>query len=96
MFAFAPPMAMLLMFSTALPGLERLTSIGLLATTVDWEPKLIRFGLMTACGAVPVPDSGTSCGDPAALSVKLNEPLDAVAVAGVNTTLTLQVAAGAS
>ncbi len=47
-------------------------------------------------GYVPVPDKGTCCGLPAALSVTLSAALRVPVAVGLNVTLIVQLAAAAS
>jgi hypothetical protein len=47
-------------------------------------------------GTVPIPASGTVCGDPAALSLRFSVAERAPAAPGVNVSDTAQLAAGAS
>jgi len=94
--AFTPPIVIPLMLNAAFPGLDSVTVCGELGAAVDCEPKFIELGVATACGAVPVPDRETVCGEPAALSLIESAPADAVAVTGVKPTEIEQEAPPAS
>src|SRR5438477_515264 len=53
-------------------------------------------GEKEATAPVPVPDKGTVCGEPIALSVIVNAPVRVPGARGVNVTFTVQVAVGAT
>lgn len=54
--------------SGAPPELVMVSDMGAEVVFTCWLPKLSEVGLSVNCGAVPVPVSTASCGDPAALS----------------------------
>jgi len=54
------------------------------------------FAYFFCFGALPVPDSGITCGVPDVLSKTLNVPVAGVVSVGVNVTWNLQLFSGAS
>jgi len=94
--AFVPVRVMLVMLSVALPVLVRRVDSAAEVVDTCWLPKERLVGEKLAMDCVPVPDKATVCGEPTALSVKDSAAVFAPELVGVNVTLTLQVAFGAS
>ena len=88
---------MLVKVSAALPVLESVTGVDALVVLIVWLPKAAGVErLATGVGAVvPVPESVTLCGLPAALSVTERDPVRVPVAVGVNVTLIVQLAAAA-
>jgi hypothetical protein len=84
--------------SGELPVFVRVTVLAALAMFSVWLPKASEVGVRVAlgAGAVPVPVRAAVCGLPAALSTTDSEAERAPAAAGVNVTLIVQFAPGAT
>ena len=82
------------MLSGALPWFVSVSAWGALVTPTVVEPNVRLVGEMLAIGAgadTPLPVKVTTCGEPAASSVKVNAPDLAPKAEGVNVTFTMQV-----
>jgi hypothetical protein len=87
---------MLEMLSVAVPLFARLTVIPALVVPTGWFPKAREVGERTAPACVPVPLTGTDCGEPGAVSVNTTfDDLVPIAV-GLKVTFTVQICAGVS
>lgn len=95
--AFVPPTAILLIVSGAVPLLVRVIVCAALVVPTFWLPKLALAGLSVTPGAdvTPVPERGTLCGLPPALSLMLTVAVRAPFADGVKVTLIVQLAVAA-
>ena len=84
------------MLKVALPVLLRVTVCAVLVTSAGWLPKARLVGERLTTAAAPVPERLTVCGLPLALSVMLSEAVRLPLAEGVNVTLILHLALGAS
>jgi hypothetical protein len=87
-------MAMPLMVKLVVPTLVKVTIFAELVVPVATVPKFKLVG--DSFAVVPIPLSGTCCGLPLALSVRLSAALRVPVAVGLNVTLIVQVAAAAS
>jgi len=85
-----------LKLSVALPLLVKVTCCAALAVFSFWLPKLSVVVERVTAEDTPVPASETCCGESLALSVKVMPAEAAPAAVGLNTTLMVQEAPGAS
>jgi hypothetical protein len=93
----APPMAMLVIVSGAVPVLVRVTDWDELLTPMFWRAKLTVEGLSDTDGTpTPVPFKVTDCGDPAALSAMARAAPRLPAAIGLNVTEMPQCAPAAT
>lgn len=84
---FAPVMAMLVMFSVALPLLVRLTTCAVLLMPTNWLPKSRPVPPRATTGPTPEPLSDTVCGLFAASSVTVTDPVLVPGAVGAKVTL---------
>ena len=97
--ALVPATPMFEIARAALPGFDSVIGNGVAAVPTFVLGNASGLGLSTACGTsgtVPVPVTTADCGEPDALSATEIAALRLVAVAGVNVTVIVQVAAAAS
>src|SRR4051812_22480441 len=87
-----PVTAMAVMASGAVPVLVNVVVRAALVVPTSWEPNAWLAGLRLAAGAVPVPDSATACGEPAASSATWRLAARAPLADGVKVTVIVQVA----
>jgi hypothetical protein len=92
--AFAPVKAMLVMLIATEPVLVMVTICGALLVPCGMVPNATLAGETVAVGIAPVPERGTVCGLPAALSVNERLALRVPAAEGVKITLMVQLALG--
>ena len=85
--AFVPVSARLEITKLPVPELLIVIAVGELALLTVWLPKLTGFGLMLMVGAVPVPDRGTVCGLPLALSLIVRLAVRLPVAAGAKVTI---------
>src|SRR2546423_662758 len=90
-------MAMLVKMSGALPVLVRVTVLGALVVVPAWPANALGAERLAsgAAPAVPVPVRAALWGLPAALSVRVSDPVRVPAAVGVNVTLMVQLATAA-
>jgi len=84
------------MLKAALPVLLRVTVCAVLVISTAWLPKARLVGERPSTGAVPVPKRLTVCGLPLALSVMLTAAVRLPLAEGMNVTLIVQLAPGAT
>ena len=96
--ALAPETAMLVTLKDVLPEFVRVIVWAVLVVPTDWLPKsrLVDDRLTTAAALVPVPERVTAWGLPLTLSVMDSEAVRLPLAAGLNVTLTEQLALAAS
>jgi hypothetical protein len=94
--ALAPVRVMLERFSVAVPAFVSVTLCAALAVPTGLAANTRFAADKLTIGAAPVPASATVCGLPGALSMIFKVPDSAAATDGVNLTLTMQEAPGAS
>ena len=96
--AFVPATVMLVIVRAAVPLFVSVTDLAALVVPTFWAPKLRLVGFSVTAGAetVPVPESATLCGLPAALSLIVTLALRLPVAVGENVTLSVQVAPAAS
>lgn len=75
-----------LMVNVAVPGFVTVIDSAVLLVLRSWFPNPQELGEKLICGAVPVPDSETVCGEPEALSLTEIEALLLPVAEGVNVT----------
>ena len=94
----APEIARLVTLKDALPEFARVIVWAVLVVPTDWLPKarLVDERLTTAAALVPVPERVTAWGLPLTLSVMDSEAARLPLAAGLNVTLTEQLALAAS
>jgi hypothetical protein len=85
--ALVPPSVALLISSDAPPGLEIVMPSGAEVVLICWLPKGSGFGFSVSCGAVPVPVSAASVGEPDALLATEMLAVSAPLVVGLNRTV---------
>ena len=92
--ALAPETAMLVTLKDVLPEFVRVIVWAVLVVPTDWLPKsrLVDDRLTTAAALVPVPERVTAWGLPLTLSVMDSEAVRLPLAAGLNVTLTEQLA----
>ena len=95
---FGPPKAAVVIVSAAVPVLVTVMVIGgdVLPTMVEGNVKDVGASVMAGVGVPPVPDSGTACGLPVALSVTLSCAENVVLLGAVKVMLNVQFAPAAS
>ena len=95
--ALLPVMPALVSDNALPPVLVRVTLWGMVVAPTVWLPKLSAVGLKLAAGPVtPLPERGTPCGEPGALSTNCRLALRVPVAEGVNVTEIEQFAPGAS
>jgi hypothetical protein len=94
--AFVPVTLTLLMASKETPELVIVTTCGVLLLPTGTAAKERLVGESVTAAVPPVPDRGTFCALPEALSVKLRLAVSAAPVLGVKVTLAVQLAPTAS
>jgi len=82
--------------NTELPVLDRVTTCGELVVRIRWVVKVSDVGEKEAIAAVPTPLSGTGLAMPAGEPLVTRLPDSEPSLAGLKTTLMLQVAPAAS
>ena len=93
---FVPAMTMLVIVSGALPVFESVTTWATLLLLSCWFPNAMEVGVKLAAAAVPAPVRLIVWGLPVALSLKVSVAARAPLAVGVNVTLMVQLAAGAT
>jgi hypothetical protein len=91
-----PVMVKLVMSSGAVPVLDSVTIWGGLLKPTAVVGNVREMGKKTTAGVPPVPESGTLCAPPGAVSEKLRLALSDAPTLGINVTLTVQLAPGAT
>jgi hypothetical protein len=96
--AFAPTKLMLVIARAAVPELVSvmLGAVFVVPTVVELKLSVCADSVATGAGVTPVPFNVINCGEPNALSEKLNDALSAPIAAGLNTTVTAQDAPAAT
>ena len=94
--ALTPESPMLVTVKAPLPELVRVTVCAVLAVPTDWLPKARLEGETLTADAVPVPERGTVCGLPAALSATVRAAVRFPVAAGLKLTLIVQLAPAAT
>jgi hypothetical protein len=94
--AKSPLAATLVIVSAAVPELVRVIVCAALGVLSTCAANVRLAGERVAPGPAPVPVSATVCGLPAALSVMVSVPLRTPGAVGVNVTLIVQLAVGAT
>ena len=92
--ALAPVIEMLEITRFAFPVLVMVTDLAAPVVPTNCCPNVMLAGLRLALGAVPVPESVTACGLPAALSVTVSSADSELPVEGVNVTAIVVFAPG--